>query len=334
MKITSSSNISFSAGKVHFYSDFDGTYLPVSQSKINLGINISEMRTYSEKMNNFFENTKDNIDFHITTQRSYDSYKECVKLLRDKKIFLPFPQSLITEGGYKEFFNSKNIFFTCDIFPFKQDIHKVRPSGEAKNKSYNTKLLVEDTLKQNDIIITAGNDKNDKELLNPLKYINLKEFEKKSVNKEFFKKRTSEKLEELKLIYEGKNPKLKQELESIGLLQKIEELPLYSIVVKKASKPISEKLQSIYNTFSIIGKVFVAERGKLDEAVKNIIKIHSNKSKEFKRGLSKISRDFLFEKENTNKNGIVSLITGIILLDCGLFWSLRQNQLKKKNEII
>ena len=330
MKIINSSRINFLAGKVHLYSDFDGTYLPVSQSKINCGIKTDKMKNYSDKMNKFFRNTDKDLDFHITTQRSFKSFMNCLKILKDKEIYLPIPNSVITEGGYMEFIKTNDNFYANGQIPYNQNIPSTRPPGEVENKSYNPRLLIEKAWKENDIIITAGNEKNDKELVNPLKYVDLNEFEQKASNKDFFQKRTSEKLKDLKLLYEGKNPELKKELESIGLLQKIQELPIYGIIVKKKNKPMTETLRLIYDAFSPIEKVIVTERGNLDEAIKKIIKTHSNKSEKFKQGMSEKTKEFIFGKTKTDSKWIPYCIAAIILLDCVLFWGAKRKANKQK----
>lgn len=61
----------FTAGRIEFYSDFDGTYFPFRHSKLH---NISENETeylnkYFQNLNSFFYSKKNNFSFKITTGR-------------------------------------------------------------------------------------------------------------------------------------------------------------------------------------------------------------------------------------------------------------------------
>ena len=336
MKIMCVNNINFNAGKVHFYSDFDGTYLAEKDRDIKEGKKIPELRSYAERMNKFFHSSDNQLDFHITTGRkNFDSYKRVSELFKKNNIHLPLPDSFIVANGYLEFLitNKNNDFYGSGIFPYDETKPIKRPHRAEKSKAYNILSLLESTIKNNDIIIIAGNHGNDREMLNPLKYIDFKEYEEKSINKSFYKKNTEEMLVDLKAVYEGKNSdyinSLRKELESNGLLKRIKELPIYSIIVTKPNEEMHESLKAIKDTFSSQGKVFVIEKGKLDEVLKQIIKNHGNKSKEFKNGMSKKFREFIFgTMSNLKKIGMISTITAITCFT-GMFIYKKKTQTEK-----
>ena len=48
------SALGFKAGKTHFYSDFDGTFLPVKHASLHNTTTDNNMPAYCTKMNNFF----------------------------------------------------------------------------------------------------------------------------------------------------------------------------------------------------------------------------------------------------------------------------------------
>ena len=318
MKILCVNYINFKAGKVHFFSDFDGTYLAVKLGDIKRGENIPQLRSYADCMDKFFKSTDNHLDFHITTGRKeFGSYKRASELFKQNDIRLPLPDSFIIANGYLEYLitNKNHDFYGKGAFPYDETRPIARPHGAEKSKAYNPKSMLESAIKNDDIIIVAGNHGNDKEMLNPLRYIDFKEYEKKSANKSFYQKNTEEMLIDLKAVYDGKNSdyinSLRKEFESNGLLKRIEELPIYSVIVTNPSEEIPESMKLIKDTFESQGKVVEVEKGKLDEALKQIIKNHGNKSKKFKDGMSKKFREFIFGKAYGLKIGIVSTIIAL-----------------------
>ena len=156
-------------------------------------------------------------------------------------------------------------------------------------KLYDTKEAVKKALKNDDVVITAGDGSNDFDMLNPLRYLDkdfLTECEKNSKNKTFYQKDMQGKLEDLQKIYNGDNSTyikaLRQELTQNGFLRKLEELPLYSIVIKKEHS----KLQPLIDTFGRIGKVIEVETGRIDDGIKKAIKNYAEKNKIFRDAMS------------------------------------------------
>ncbi len=331
--------INFKAGKVHLFSDFDGTYFPVKQSDVKKDINNQKLLDYAQKMDKFFKSTKQGLDFHITTGRDFVSYKEVSELLKSKKIPLTLPQSFITDNGWKEYCikNNSEEFYKNGEFPYDENVFSVRPHSGEKSKAYHPKVILDNTKTNSDLIIVAGNHGNDKEMLNPLKYLDLKKYEQKSQNKYFFKKDMNEKLLDLKAIYDGVNTErinnLRKEFKENGLLKEIEELPIYSIIVKNPKKNLTEDLKLLLETFHSTGKVIEVERGKLDDGIKTSVKKYAEFSSKFKAGMTEKFRKIVGVSKTFNKRWIVYSGIGIGAFAIGGFcWFNRTKTAKAKTE--
>ena len=483
MKIPSIlSHVSFMAGQVSVYSDFDGTYCPASHASLHNPNENKFMPEYCSKIDKFLKATDKDLDFHITTGRTFGEYKAVVELLKERGFKLPLPQSFISKNGSDEFVrNGKSTdFYNNGIFPYiyeKPELsresniknltnwngsgiktyirelaekyklgfveadseHSVRDYGEnslyskgklnpdewrnlpqkdgqiaehkipiadlvmgarkdgnlkinlvfppdygycnernelynnflndikqylndrkvkynldweipsrynhfrkhcnivpliedkALTKLYDTKEALKKAIKNNDMVVVAGDGSNDFDMLNPLEYIDKEswnKYKKDSANKEFYEKSMFEKVKELKKMYDGKNPKLEQELTKNGLLKKIEELPIYGIVVKNDSK----ELNLLAEVFSKSGKIISVENGELDIGIKKVIEQHANKNSNFKNNMSDKFKSFIFDSGSNTKEktviicgtlAVVSVITACIC------WG--HNVIKNKN---
>ncbi len=121
MRISNITNcLSFTAGKVQVYSDFDGTYCPAKHSFIRDNHNDKFMEEYCTKMDNFFQSTENDIHFHITTGRTYSEYKSISQLLKKRGYKLPLPESFIAKNGSDEYLKQRNNsdFYQTGKFPF------------------------------------------------------------------------------------------------------------------------------------------------------------------------------------------------------------------------
>ena len=121
MWITNITNsLSFTAGKVQVYSDFDGTYCPIKHSSIRDNTNDKFIEEYCAKMNDFFQKTENDLHFHITTGRTYSEYEAISQLLKKRGYKLPLPESFIAKNGSDEYFKQTNNsdFYQNDKFPF------------------------------------------------------------------------------------------------------------------------------------------------------------------------------------------------------------------------
>lgn len=130
--MTGLNNITFRAGKVHLYSDFDGTYFPANQSKLHKPDIKTNMDAYSKRMNKFFKSTEGDLHFHITTGRTFGEYETASNLIRNSKFELPLPESFISKNGSDEFIKSGSDkeFYQNGVFPFKYS----NPSQEKEKK--------------------------------------------------------------------------------------------------------------------------------------------------------------------------------------------------------
>ena len=427
-------------GKVHVYSDFDGTYCPEKHSEMhNPSVN-PHMQKYCTKMTDFFNSAGDDISFHITTGRTLGEFEAVSWLLKMRNYRLPLPHSVITKNGSDEFIKngSDSDFYDKGIFPYnknnfslkkeekiktltgwngnkikdyvKQAAEKVclrfieadsensvkdygnmslfsegklnpnewkrlpndgfkiykhenpiadfvigsRNDGKLKiniifppdydycpfrtwvydsyvndiknylqknnvnyfhsweapdyknhyrksltitpkinggrlTKLFDTKEAVKDAIKNNDLVIVAGDGSNDFEMLNPLEYISDEEwhnYAQGSNCREFYNEDAKHKLNDLKRIYNGNSSEyineLRQELTKNGLLEKINKMPLTGIVIKKENS----KLQPLVDTFSQTGKIIEADKGNIDKAISQAIRNYANKNKRFREDMS------------------------------------------------
>ncbi len=115
----------FTAGRIEFYLDFDGTYFPFRHSKLH---NISENETeylnkYFQNLNSFFNSKKNNFSFKITTGRSFGAFKAVTELIKSKGIKMPLPDSLIAKNGSDEYIKigTDENYYKTDLFPFNYD---------------------------------------------------------------------------------------------------------------------------------------------------------------------------------------------------------------------
>ena len=229
----------------------------------------------------------------------------------------------------KGFMQSEKINYQMEWETANQNNHyriscSITPKIEngALTKLYDTKEALKKAIKSNDIVIAAGDGSNDFDMLNPLKYLDenfIKACEKKSSYKDFYRKDMNKKLEDLQKVYNGENSQyikgLRKELTENGFLKKLEDLPIYSIVIKKKNT----KLQALIDTFAHINKVIATDYGCLDEGVKRIIKIHASKNKKFKNAMSEnLQKLVLGTKKKSTQNsslkkiGLFTILTGIV----------------------
>jgi len=122
MRIFPINNVpNFKAGKVHVYSDFDGTYCPAKHHSLHIEGENKYMIDYCHKMKNFFDATEGDIHFHITTGRTFGEYEAISHLLKLRNFQLPIPETFIAKNGSDEYVRlGDNITFYKDgIFPFE-----------------------------------------------------------------------------------------------------------------------------------------------------------------------------------------------------------------------
>ena len=201
-------------------------------------------------------------------------------------------------------------------------------------KLYDTQKAVEKAIKENDLVIIAGDSSNDAEMLNIGNYFKPDESIKhpegydKEWNDEIFKR--GEALEETI----EKNPQLKKQLE---------ELPVISIIVKNKDG----KAPFVPPPYKKCGKLIEVEEGKLLDGIKQAIKMHAEVNPKYKEKLSPDLKKEIFgvsssKIENiSDKSGHTSkgkkvwigwVIAGIIALG-GIFGLIYQKNKKTEREI-
>ena len=156
-------------------------------------------------------------------------------------------------------------------------------------KLYDTKKALQKAVKNNDLVIVAGDGSNDFNMLNPLEYLDsdyVEHCKKHSAHREFYIQSMQRRLKDLQAVYNNDNTpyiqSLKKELETNGILNKIQKMPLISIIIKKDKT----KLSLISDTFSGTGKVVVVEKGQLDKGIKEAVKIYAQQNETFKQNMS------------------------------------------------
>lgn len=226
----------------------------------------------------------------------------------------------------KAYFSTKKVHYNIKWEPANnQNKHRISCSitpeyehGEL-TKLYDTKEAVKKAIKNNDIVITAGDGSNDFDMLNPLKYLDedyIRKCEKNSKNKEFYRQNMQKILKDLQKVYSQDQSnyikRLRKELKDNGFLQKINELPMYGIVIDKKNS----NLKLLVDTFSPIGKIIQVENGKIDEGIKKTIKTHATKNKNFKQAMSEKFRFLILgaKKKSTKKYKTVKAILTTLLL--------------------
>ena len=201
------------------------------------------------------------------------------------KIYASFPYDMLhadeRKTAYKEILTSfekyltddENIKFTKQEYRDKnggnRPVVEYSPQMEDGNplsKLYDTRKAVQKAIIDNDLVITAGDGKNDYEMLNPLNYIETKDL-KPEIQKE------------LKNLSETN---IETILKDAQVTEKIKKLPFIGIIVKSENNDLAELLKH----FRQFGKVIEVENGKLQDGITEAIKQYANENKEFAQSMS------------------------------------------------
>ena len=128
--------INFTAGKAEVYSDFDGTYCPARHCSLHDPSANKFMPEYCDRLDKFFKSTRRDLQFNITTGRTFGEYESISWLLKLRNFRLPLPETVITkDGGDRLIKNgSDNDFYNRGVFPFTY-------KGTAKEKEEHFKSL-------------------------------------------------------------------------------------------------------------------------------------------------------------------------------------------------
>jgi len=170
--------------------------------------------------------------------------------------------------------------------------------GNPLTKLYDTKLALKNAIKNNDLVITAGDGINDYEMLNPLNYLET-----------------------------GKS------LENPETLEELKRLPLKCIVIKGENTGL-EKLHQIFGKY---GKIIEIEKGKLTDGIKQVIKEYAEQNPIFKNNLNnKLKSELGLQtvvknQKNTTNKKLLTVLTGLTAGVSGIVYALQLY--KQKNEV-
>ncbi len=147
--------------------------------------------------------------------------------------------------------------------------------GKKLTKVYDPKLALEKAKRENDMVITAGDGSNDKEMLNPLNYMDIPKLDNDDLNeiKKYFKN-NPEKLKELK------------RLPFAGIIctgNPANQVSNYD----KEKLPLSKEFVELINDLAGSKKLFVVQRGKLQDGIEEAIATYSEINKNFEEKIKK-----------------------------------------------
>ena len=206
----------------------------------------------------------------------------------------------------------------CNIVP--------KINNNSLTKLYDTKQALQNAIKNNDLVIVAGDGSNDFDMLNPLEYIEQKDWDKykeQSECKYFYDSDMRKKLAHIRESIDGHNETLRKELEKNGLMKQIREMPLYSILVRKEKSVLNE----IAETFGKLGKVIEINNGELDVGIKSAIKKQSIASEKFKKSMSDKFKKYIFGRKKKDYKALIYSIAAVLGVACaGIIYSNKHNK--------
>lgn len=110
-------SISFKAGYTTLYSDFDGTFMPFSQSSICVNNRLENDDEYRKRFNDvhmpfkeFVDRSGDFFKFIITTGRNRAEYNYFIRSIRNQGCNVATPEKLITYNGGDAFYRNGDDF--------------------------------------------------------------------------------------------------------------------------------------------------------------------------------------------------------------------------------
>lgn len=336
---TTSPNISFQAGKVHVFSDFDRTFLPTSQRRFKECQDksyIQKMKAYFKNFASFFKNTRTGLKFTITTGRKFEEFLQFAEIAREKKVRIPLPDTLIVKNGTHEHLRtgSDKTFYRGGEFPFMPDVKNNAKEQKIKNmpaqtnitKQIDTKEAVEEAIKNNDLVIAAGDHYNDVEMLNPGLYL-----------KDFFNQEMLNKYKDFSKITQNPKELIKLLDSDSKLADTFKKMPFIGIIMKhKNGENRLDRLEPF--TKGPHQKLIVVEQENLKEGIKDAIKLYNKQNPEFEKELSKDLRKQIASSggddgNNPQKSDLWKYLlagTGVILTGSGIY-IYRKNR-KKQNK--
>ena len=144
-----SKNICFSAGQVRVFSDFDRTFLPSSHSDFVKKMDykfVKSLQEYFKDFRNFLDKTGKDLNFTITTGRTFGEFKAMAEIARKRGFKMPLPDSLIAKNGSDEYLRAgdNKTFYNGGAFPFSYDVtNKEKEKQIEKLSGWNGKEVKE-----------------------------------------------------------------------------------------------------------------------------------------------------------------------------------------------
>lgn len=293
------SALSFGAGKTTLMTDFDGTYLPEHSSDVykkpSTPVNqskIKNLKKYFASFDDFYKKARNMLEIVITTGRELIDFQKTSSVYSDLGINIPNPQKFIESGG-------------GSIYKLENGEYKLENKKQPTKleKAFDVKKQLKLAKENDDFIIAAGNEYNDKEMLNIFSYVELPKNTKIPVRKE-----------DISPLLE-QHPSVKKE---------IEELPL-KIIFFKADNEHSKYNEAFYGE---IHRVFPDKFETIEhkegenvflENIKTSIKTYSKNSKRFKDALAKDgSREYLNELSLVKNNKWLWLLATPVIVGSGI----------------
>ncbi len=177
------SSVSFTAGKINLYSDFDGTYFPEKHSKLYdlPKEDTAKLQDYFKNFKSFLRNTNEDLTFKITTGRTFGEFQTVAELIKSKGIEMPLPEYLITKNGSDEFIKegSDKEFYRSGKFPYNYSSPNQIKENEIKAETGWTRDLrtkMADLLKKYNFQIiehdseNSAKDYGDKSIMKHVRY--------------------------------------------------------------------------------------------------------------------------------------------------------------------
>ena len=164
--VKSITKYNYCAGKTQLYTDFDGTYFPSNQYFVMFKYpsDISMLQKMYSGFQGFFNIAKEQFETIITTGRDMFDFKRAIDIFQKSNVTFPQVQGYVFGDGLMELkdssLNLNSVSMTEEDFPNKL----YQPKAQVKR-------IVENN--SNDLIIVAGNDWNDVDMLNPLNYLDV-----------------------------------------------------------------------------------------------------------------------------------------------------------------
>ncbi len=269
------------------------------------------------------------------------------------KIFVTYPPDMETTPERKEILDSINKEFNdyLDETGVEYHSYSARHANECANRPYyiteplidktlsagskdrdagltklfDTKEAIKKAIKNNDLVIVAGDSSNDFDMLNPLMYLDVPELTDEETAA--FAKNPGFKLRDFWDSNRHYSESVVNKLDSNNPLHKdiikqLNELPFVSIVVENEAKDFPLKdLTDAFGTNSPYHKIITVKPGHLEDGVKQAIKLYAEQNPQYAEKLSPDLKNEIYgtiekgaktAKANFSKAGIAALGVGII----------------------